>query len=124
MLVYGLRANEISKLRFKNLEPERIKNQQKIWVVDRKSRFQNRPKTAIILNGKVLQSFDAWLETIERAGIKTTRETPVFLPFIYDRLNAWSLRGLSSLSLYLLWLSKISLISICRKPKLSGTAKL
>ncbi|MBI4746773.1 MAG: tyrosine-type recombinase/integrase [Deltaproteobacteria bacterium] len=85
LLVYGLRANEIVKLRHKNLEQERIKGQQKVWITDRKGRFQNRPKTAIILNGRALQAFDDWIETVNRSGVKVTGELPVFLPFIYDQ---------------------------------------
>jgi len=72
-------------LRHKNLETERVKGQQKVWIVDRKGRFQNRPKTAIVLNGRTLQAFDAWLATVKAAGVKITGELPVFLPFIYDR---------------------------------------
>jgi site-specific recombinase XerD len=90
MLVYGLRVNEVTKLRYKNLDSQRIKGQQKLWVLDRKGSFRNRPKTAIILNSKALLAFDAWLEVVQNSGIKTTRETPIFLPFIYDR----SLQGL------------------------------
>nr|WP_320010586.1 tyrosine-type recombinase/integrase [uncultured Desulfobulbus sp.] len=85
ILVYGLRANEVAGLRYKNLEHERIKGQQKVWIVDRKGKFQNRPKTAIILNGRTLRAFDAWLETVKQQGGTVDGETPVFLPFIYDR---------------------------------------
>lgn len=85
LLVYGLRANEIVKLRHKNLEQDRIKGQQKVWITDRKGRFQNRPKTAIILNGRALQAFDGWIETVNGSGVKITGELPVFLPFIYDQ---------------------------------------
>ena len=85
LLVYGLRANEIARLRHKNLEAERVKGQQKVWIMDRKGRFQNRPKTAIILNGRSLQAFDAWIETVKAENIKITGDQPVFLPFIFDR---------------------------------------
>lgn len=85
LLVYGLRANEIGKLRHKNLEGERVKGQQKLWIVDRKGRFQNRPKTAIILSGRTLQAFDAWLDAVKAEMGKITGDLPVFLPFIYDR---------------------------------------
>jgi integrase len=64
-----------------------VKGQQKVWIVDRKGRFQNRPKTAIILNGKALQAFDAWMDIVKGYGIKITGELPVFLPFIYDRVD-------------------------------------
>lgn len=87
MLVYGLRANEIAGLRQKHLEHDRVKGQQKVWIVDRKGRFQNRPKTAIILNGKALQAFDDWIDIVKGYGIKTTGELPIFLPFIYDRVD-------------------------------------
>ncbi|MFQ5901811.1 MAG: tyrosine-type recombinase/integrase, partial [Thermodesulfobacteriota bacterium] len=87
MIIYGLRANEITRLKFKNLESERVKSQQKIWVVDRKGKFQNRPKTAIILNGRALQAFDNWMDVVKRDGIKITGEMPIFLPFIYDRIE-------------------------------------
>jgi integrase/recombinase XerD len=85
ILVYGLRANEVARLRHKNLEPERIKTQQKVWIIDRKGRFQNRPKTPIILNGRMLRAFDDWIETVKKEGVKITGELPIFLPFIYDR---------------------------------------
>lgn len=87
MLVYGLRANEIAGLRHKHLEHDRVKGQQKVWITDRKGRFQNRPKTAIILNGKALQAFDAWIGIVKGYGIKRTSELPIFLPFIYDRVD-------------------------------------
>ena len=85
ILVYGLRANEVAKLRHKNMEAERVKGQQKAWIIDRKGRFQNRPKTAIILNGRTLRALDEWLKAVEGQGIKIRGELPVFLPFIYDR---------------------------------------
>lgn len=85
ILVYGLRANEVAGLRHKNLERERVKGQQKVWIVDRKGKFQNRPKTAIILNGRALRAFDDWLDTVNRQGVAVDGEVPVFLPFIYDR---------------------------------------
>ncbi|ODS33555.1 MAG: integrase family protein [Candidatus Scalindua rubra] len=87
MLVYGLRVNEIANLRYKNLEPERIKDQQKVWIVDRKGRYQNRPKTAIILNGKSLRAFDRWLDVVAKNGVIMTGDMPIFLPFIYDRVE-------------------------------------
>lgn len=87
MLVYGLRANEIANLRHKHLEHDRVKGQQKLWIVDRKGRFQNRPKTAIILNGKALQAFDSWMGIVKGYGIKITGELPIFLPFTYDRVD-------------------------------------
>lgn len=87
MLVYGLRANEIAGIRHKHLEHDRVKGQQKVWITDRKGRFQNRPKTAIILNGKALQAFDAWMDIVKGYGIKITGEIPIFLPFIYDRVD-------------------------------------
>jgi integrase/recombinase XerD len=85
ILVYGLRANEVAKLLHKNLEPERIKGQQKVWIIDRKGRFQNRPKTAIILNGRTLRAFDEWIQTVKKEGMRIHGDLPVFLPFIYDR---------------------------------------
>ncbi len=85
ILVYGLRANEVARLRHKNLEPERVKGQQKVWIIDRKGRFQNRPKTAIILNGRALRAFDDWIAMVKAAGVKVNGELPIFLPFIYDR---------------------------------------
>ncbi|SHH29970.1 tyrosine-type recombinase/integrase [Desulfofustis glycolicus] len=84
-LVYGLRANEIARLQHNNLELERVKGQQKVWVIDRKGRFQNRPKTAIILNGRALRAFDDWLETVKNHGVRCSGGMPIFLPFIYDR---------------------------------------
>ncbi|NUO09260.1 MAG: site-specific integrase [Candidatus Brocadia sp.] len=85
MLIYGLRANEVAGLRHRHLEHERVKGQQKVWVENRKGRFQNRPTTAIILNGRALQAFDAWVRIVKRCGIRITGELPIFLPFIYDR---------------------------------------
>ena len=85
ILVYGLRANEVARLRHRNLEQARVKGQQKVWIVDRKGRFQNRPKTAIILNGRALRAFDEWLGAVEGLGVKVYGDLPVFLPFIYDR---------------------------------------
>ena len=85
ILVYGLRANEVARVRHKNLEPERIKGQQKAWIVDRKGRFQNRPQTAIILNGRTLRALDEWFQVVQGHGVKIHGELPVFLPFIYDR---------------------------------------
>ncbi len=87
ILVYGLRANEVAKLQHKNLEPGRIKGQQKVWIVDRKGRFQNRPKTGIILNGRALRAFDEWMAAVASQGVRVHGELPVFLPFIYDRNN-------------------------------------
>lgn len=87
MLVYGLRANEIASLRHKHLEHDRVKGQQKVWVEDRKGRFQNRPRTAIILNGRALQAFDVWLDIVKGYGVRVTGELPIFLPFIYDRVD-------------------------------------
>lgn len=88
LLVYGLRANEIARLRHKNVEAERVKGQQKVWIEDRKGRFQNRPKTAIILSGRTLAAFDAWIEAVKSARVKITGDIPVFLPFIYDRYTS------------------------------------
>ncbi len=85
ILVYGLRANEVAVLRHKNLERERVKGQQKVWIMDRKGKFQNRPKTAIILNGRALRAVDDWLDTVGRQGVTVDGEMPIFLPFIYDR---------------------------------------
>lgn len=85
MLVYGLRANEVTRIRHRNIEPERVKGQQRIWIVDRKGRFQNRPETAIIINGRTLRAWDEWLEVVKKQGVKIHADLPVFLPFIYDR---------------------------------------
>ena len=85
ILVYGLRANEVAGIRHKNIERERIKGQQKVWIVDRKGRFQNRPKTAIILNGRALRAFDDWMAAVNRQGVTTDGDMPLFLPFVYDR---------------------------------------
>lgn len=88
MIVYGLRANEITRLTYGNLEPERVKGQQKVWITDRKGKYQNRPETAIILNSKALYAFDAWTEAVKQAGVKVNKDTPIFLPFIYNRGDA------------------------------------
>ena len=80
-LTYGLRACEICKLTYKDLEQERVKGQQKMWVVDRKGRIGRRANTDIILNGKALEAFDDWMEC---CGIRFEADTPIFTGFIWD----------------------------------------
>jgi len=81
MITYGLRANEVCKLRYQDLERERVKGQQKLWVRDRKGRIGRRADTDIILNGKVLEAFDRWMEA---CGIRFAPDTPLFAGFIWD----------------------------------------
>ncbi len=81
MLTYGLRAGEVCRLRFQDIEGERVKGQQKIWIRDRKGRIGRRTDTDIILNGKVLEAFDDWMNT---CGIRYEADTPVFPGFIWD----------------------------------------
>ena len=78
ILTYGLRVGEICKLTFQDLEIERIKGQQKLWIRDRKGKIGRRADTDIILNGKVLQAFDEW---IEHCNIKFDSKTPIFVGF-------------------------------------------
>jgi len=82
MLTYGLRVNEVSKLKYEDMERERVKGQQKLWVRDRKGRIGRRPDTPIILNGKALAAFDDWLTNCR---IRFAPDTPIFAGFIWDR---------------------------------------
>ena len=81
MITYGLRVNEVCKLKYQDLERERVKGQQKLWVRDRKGRIGRRADTDIILNGKVLQAFDSWMDS---CGIRFEPDTPLFAGFIWD----------------------------------------
>lgn len=81
MLTYGLRAGEVCKLRFQDIEGERVNGQQKIWIRDRKGRIGRRTDTDIILNGKALEAFDEWMEA---SGIRFEADTPIFPSFIWD----------------------------------------
>ncbi len=84
LAVYGLRANEVAKIRHKHIERKRYNQQQKIWIEDRKGWIRSRPRTAVILNGRALEAFDAWFEVIKRE-VKISSNMPVFLPYIYNR---------------------------------------
>lgn len=81
MATYGLRANEITKLTFQDIEKERVKGQQKVWVRDRKGRPGRRADTDIILNGKALEAFDDWMENCR---IDFDPGSPIFVGFIWD----------------------------------------
>jgi len=81
MCGYGLRANEVCKLKFGDFERMRVDNQQKIWIRDRKGRAGGRAETAIILNGNSLIAMDNWLK---KAGLRPDKDQPVFHQFIYD----------------------------------------
>ncbi|QTA88837.1 tyrosine-type recombinase/integrase [Desulfonema magnum] len=85
LCTYGLRAGEVCKLRFGDLEPERVGGQQKIWVMDRKGQIGRRENTAIILNGPVLAAVDIWLDWLRHRGVHADALTPIFLPFHHDR---------------------------------------
>jgi site-specific recombinase XerD len=82
LCTYGLRAGEVCKIRFGDIETERVKGQQKIWIRDRKGRIGRRLDTDIILNGHALAAWDDWLNSCEYTF---DAETPVFLPFFYNR---------------------------------------
>ncbi|MDM8523278.1 tyrosine-type recombinase/integrase [Desulfococcaceae bacterium HSG8] len=84
MCIYGLRAGEVGKLRFGDIEMERYQGQQKIWIRDRKGHIGRRKHTDIILNGRALEAFDDWLDNCH---FDFKSDTPVFLPFFYDRFN-------------------------------------
>jgi len=81
MLTYGLRVNEITKIRYGDLENERVRGQQKIWVRDRKGRIGRRADTDIVLNGKALDAFDDWMES---SKIRFENGTPIFAGFVWD----------------------------------------
>ena len=81
MLTYGLRAGEICKLSYKDLDQERVKGQQRIWIRDRKGRIGRRADTDIILNGKALDAFDDWMEN---CGIRFEADSPIFAGFIWS----------------------------------------
>lgn len=81
MLTYGLRVNEIARLKFDDIEKERVNGQQKIWIRDRKGKLGNRADTAIILNNKVLAAFDEWMAS---CGVHFQPDTPVFAGFIWS----------------------------------------
>ncbi len=78
MLTYGLRVGEVCKLTFRDLVPERVKGQQKLWVRDRKGKIGRRVDTPIILNGKALQAFDEWMT---HCNISFQPDTPIFVGF-------------------------------------------
>ena len=85
MCTYGLRANEICKLKHEDFEQERVNGQQKLWIRDRKGKASNRADTAIILNGKSLNAMDEWLSRIKsQVGDEITPKTPVFNHFFWD----------------------------------------
>jgi len=81
MCTYGLRANEICKLTYRNFERNRIDGQQKLWINDRKGRRGKRPDTAIILNGLCLDAIDKWTNTNE---LRKHDNLPLFNQFKYD----------------------------------------
>jgi len=81
MLTYGLRAGEICKLAYKDIDPERVKSQQRTWIRDRKGRIGRRADTDIILNGKALDAFDEWMDS---CGIRFEADSPIFAGFIWD----------------------------------------
>ncbi|KPA11217.1 integrase family protein, partial [Candidatus Magnetomorum sp. HK-1] len=85
MCTYGLRANEICKIKYDDFEDYRVKDQQKLWIKDRKGKAGNRANTAIILNGKVLHAIDDWISSV---GIKTDNDTPLFNQFKWNMSRA------------------------------------
>lgn len=82
MVVYGLRVNEVCKLRFRDVDPERVNGQQRLWIRDRKGRKGKRMDTAIFLNGRLLRAWDDWMEN---CGIRFAPDSPVFVGFTWDR---------------------------------------
>lgn len=81
MLGYGLRVNEICKLSWQDIDHERVRGKLRVWIRDRKGRIGKREDTAIILEGKVLEAFDDW---INNCGIAFEPKTKIFAPFMYD----------------------------------------
>ncbi|CCK79427.1 putative integrase [Desulfobacula toluolica Tol2] len=81
MLTYGLQVGEVCKLTYQDLETERVKGQQKLWIRDRKGKIGRRADTDIILNGKALQAFDEWME---HCNINFESATPLFVGFRYQ----------------------------------------
>ena len=63
---------------YSDLEPERVRGQQKLWLYDRKGKRGNRANTDIILSGKCLEAFDEWMEY---SGITFKPDTPIFVGF-------------------------------------------
>ncbi len=89
MLTYGLRVNEVCKLTYQDLETERVKGQQKLWIRDRKGRIGRRADTDIILNGKALEAFDDW---ISHCQIRFETDTPLFVGFRYQLNQGLAIR--------------------------------
>jgi site-specific recombinase XerD len=83
MCTYGLRVNEVCKLKYGDFEHERINGQQKLWIRDRKGKATQRANTAIILSGKVLKAIDEWLGFVNRK-IDVDDETPIFNQFKWN----------------------------------------
>ena len=84
MCTYGLRANEVCKLKYSNFERHRVSGQQKLWIYDRKGRRGHRTDTAIILNGLCLEAIDNW---IDANGLRKHDDLPLFNQFKYDLAN-------------------------------------
>ena len=80
-LVFGPRAGEIAALRWRDVDPGRVSGQQRIWFRSRKGRRGKRPDTSVILNGKALQAWDAW---VENCGIRFEPDSPLFVGFRWD----------------------------------------
>lgn len=89
MLTYGLRVNEVCKLEYQDLETERVKGQQKLWIRDRKGRIGRRADTDIILNGKALEAFDDWMNHCQ---IRFETDTPIFVGFRFDLTQGLAIR--------------------------------
>ena len=83
LCTYGLRANEVCKIKYGDFEGKRVKKQQKLWIKDRKGKAGNRTDTAIILNGKVLKAVDDWLSSVG-IKIKADKDTPLFNQFKWN----------------------------------------
>jgi site-specific recombinase XerD len=81
LLVYGLRIGEICKLRWRDVDRDRPKGKQRIWIRDRKGRIGKREDTPIILEGRELE---AWDEYITECGIQFEQASFIFVPFVYE----------------------------------------
>jgi len=81
---YGLRPNEICKICYDDFESDRVQGQQKLWIRDRKGIGTD---TAIILNGKALDSMDDWLTIAKEKIDYAEKKTPIFSPFKWNMPN-------------------------------------
>ena len=81
MLTYGLRADEICKLTYRDLETDQVSGLQKLWIRARKGNIGMRIDTDIILIGMAREAIEEW---IENCRIKFSPDTPLFVYFRSD----------------------------------------